>query len=103
MKYVKLFIAAAALVSFMACNPIEDTSLRQTYITNAGTPITPAELTAALTVQQNGATNDIITLKNARTDVGGAWHIGTAMGETIIKNDQYTYTYEANPVVVTDV
>ena len=24
MKYVKLFIAAAALVSFMACNPIED-------------------------------------------------------------------------------
>ena len=96
MKKLKLFIAAAALVSFMACNPIEDLSLREQYVVKAGTPITSAELTSALTVAQEGATNDIVTLKNNRTDVGGAWHVGTAMGETIIKNDQYTYTYEAN-------
>ena len=96
MKKLKLFIAAAALVSFMACNPIEDLSLREQYVVKAGTPITSAELTSALTVAQEGATNDIVTLKNNRTDVGGAWHVGTAMGETIIKNDQYTYVYESN-------
>ena len=96
MKTLKLFIAAAALLSFMACNPIEDLSLREKYVTNAGSPISSDELSAALTVSQDGATNDIITLKNARPDIGGAWHVGTAMGETIIKNDKYTYVYEAN-------
>ena len=63
MKTLKLFIAATALLSFMACNPIEDLSLREKYVTNAGSPISSDELSAALTVSQDGPTNDIITLK----------------------------------------
>ena len=44
MKKLKLFIAAAALVSFMACNPIEDLSLREQYVVKAGTPILRLDL-----------------------------------------------------------
>ena len=96
MKRINLFLAAGALLSVMACNPVEDISLREKYIDNAGAPISSAELTAALTVTQDPNSDEVITLRNARPDIGGAWHIGTAMGESIIKNDQYTYVYDAN-------
>ena len=51
MKNVKYcFVLGALLLLSGACTPIEDDELRDKYVTNAGAPITPEELTAALEV-----------------------------------------------------
>lgn len=87
----------------VACNPIEDKSLRDDYITNAGTPVTSEELTSYLHVDQPYPNTDtavegdqIVSLKNDRPEIGGVWHVVTSMGETILKSDSCTYTYESN-------
>lgn len=52
MKKIRIITAIALLASMVACNPIEDKSLRDDYITNAGTPVTSEELTSYLHVDQ---------------------------------------------------
>lgn len=103
MKKIRIITAIALLASMVACNPIEDKSLRDDYITNAGTPVTSEELTSYLHVYQpypNTETavegDQIVSLKNDRPEIGGVWHVVTSMGETILKSDSCTYTYESN-------
>lgn len=97
MKKNTLIIAAfAALLGIVACNPIEDQMLREKYITNAGKPMTPAELTSHLSVSQISETNDVITVVNNDPSIGGIWHFTTATGDAILKSDKGTYTYTAN-------
>ena len=103
MKKIRIITAIALLASMVACNPIEDKSLRDDYITNAGTPVTSEELTSYLHVDQpypNTETavegDQIVSLKNDRPEIGGVWHVVTSMGETILKSDSCTYTYESN-------
>lgn len=102
MKKIRIITAIALLASMVACNPIEDKSLRDDYITNAGTPVTSEELTSYLHVDQpypNTETavegDQIVSLKNDRPEIGGVWHVVTSMGETILKSDSCTYTYES--------
>ena len=40
--------------------------------------------------------DQIVSLKNDRPEIGGVWHVVTSMGETILKSDSCTYTYESN-------
>lgn len=98
MKYfnIKTLAILATVSGLMACNPIEDQTLRDKYYTNAGTPITPAELTKHLTVTQPGETNDVVVLVNDAPSIGGVWHLTTATGESIVKSDNATYTYTSN-------
>jgi len=101
MKKILFFIAAAAFV--MACDPLEDQTLRNQYVINAGEPISVADLTKALKVTQPYPNQDgvvegdqIIVVENTRTDIGGAWHFVTPTGDVIIKSDKGTYSYTAN-------
>lgn len=75
-------MCAVALLGW-ACTPIEDNELRDKYVTNAGDPISVAELDAALEVSQpypNTETaiegDQYIHLKNKRPEIGGTWHVG---------------------------
>lgn len=75
-------MCAVAMLGW-ACTPIEDQELRDKYVTNAGDPITVAELDAALEVSQpypNTETaiegDQYIHLKNKRPEIGGTWHVG---------------------------
>lgn len=103
MKTSKFYIAMAtvALVLY-ACNPIEDTSLRDDFA-NPGTPITQAELDAAVSVTQPIQNSDTkiegdqyVVVKNNRKDVPGVWHIATATGDKIVGSDQDTIVYGSN-------
>ena len=47
-----LSISVLSVLALAACNPIEDTSLRDKYFTNAGTPITTEELDKAISITQ---------------------------------------------------
>ena len=76
-------MCAVAMLGW-ACTPIEDQELRDKYVTNAGDPITVAELDAALEVSQpypNTETavegDQYIHLKNKRPEIGGTWHVGS--------------------------
>jgi len=87
----------------VACNPIEDESLRDKYFTNAGNPITQAELDAALSVTQPIPNADdkvegdqYVVLVNKRPDIGGAWHYSTKTGMQTSKSDSDTIIYGAN-------
>lgn len=53
MKAIKIFMTllTGAIIA-TACDPIEDEDLRDKYFTNPGTPITKAELQAAISVTQ---------------------------------------------------
>jgi len=94
-----IFTAAvilAATLAFAACNPIEDQSLRDKYITNAGKAMTSEELSSHLKVSQISETNDVITVENDDPTIGGIWHFATATGDAILKSDKGTYTYTSN-------
>lgn len=76
-------MCAVAMLGW-ACTPIEDQELRDKYVTNAGDPITVAELDAALEVSQPYPNQDgviegdqYIHLKNKRPEIGGTWHVGS--------------------------
>lgn len=96
MKKITIIAAFAALLGAFACTPIEDQSLRDKFITNAGKVMTSEELTAHLKVEQLGETNDVVTVTNDAPSIGGIWHFKTATGEEILKSDKGVYTYQAN-------
>ena len=93
-------MCAVAMLGW-ACTPIEDQELRDKYVTNAGDPITVAELDAALEVSQpypNTETaiegDQYVHLKNKRPEIGGTWHVG---GKTYLTDDKIVVV-EANGV-----
>lgn len=93
-------MCAVALLGW-ACTPIEDNELRDKYVTNAGDPISVAELDAALEVSQpypNTETaiegDQYIHLKNKRPEIGGTWHVGS---KSYLTDDQIIVV-EANGV-----
>jgi hypothetical protein len=104
MKALKLYIAMLlAAVLCYACNPIEDTSLREKYYDNAGTPITKTELNAAISVTQpipnmDGvvAGDQYVVLNYKRPDVPGVWHYQTSTGYKTVLSDHDTILYDAN-------
>lgn len=90
-----------------ACDPIEDKSLREQYYENVGTPITKAQLQAAISVTQpipnvDGAVegDQYVVLKNSRPDIPGVWHIewGPAgnRSKKTLATDAFTYICETN-------
>lgn len=95
-KNITIIATFAAVLGLIACNPIEDQTLRDKYITNAGAPMTSAELTSHLSVLQNGETDDVISVACDDPSIGGVWHFQTAAGDAIIKSDKGSYTYTAN-------
>lgn len=104
MKKIKVLFILAVVGSFsVACDPIEDDSLRDKYITNAGAPVTKEVLSAAISVTQPYPNQDgvvmgdqCVVIKNSRPDIGGAWHIGMGVGEKILNTDNDTLIYESN-------
>ena len=93
-------MCAVAMLGW-ACTPIEDQELRDKYVTNAGDPITVAELDAALEVSQpypNTETaiegDQYVHLKNKRPEIGGTWHVG---GKSYLTDDKII-VIEANGV-----
>ena len=93
-------MCAVAMLGW-ACTPIEDQELRDKYVTNAGDPITVAELDAALEVSQpypNTETaiegDQYVHLKNKRPEIGGTWHVGS---KSYLTDDQIIVV-EANGV-----
>lgn len=98
-KYYILIVATILLGT--ACNPLEDTSLREKF-ENPGTPISQEELDAAISVTQlpNSESSVIgdqyVVLKNSRPDIGGVWHCATTTGDKIIKSNQDTIIYGSN-------
>ncbi|WP_291530482.1 hypothetical protein [Bacteroides sp. UBA939] len=107
MKTSKFYIALAMFaVACYACDPIEDTSLREEYFENPGTPITQEELDAALSVTQPIPNSDdkvegdqYIVLKNERRDVPGVWHVKTSVGTIQVGSDQDTVIINSNETV----
>ncbi|MCI1647327.1 MAG: hypothetical protein LKI39_09170 [Bacteroides sp.] len=93
-KYYILLV----VVSFLAtsCDPIEDLSLREKF-EKTGSPITQAELDAAISITQPIDGQDYkVVIQNSRTDVPGAWHVQTSVGEKIIGTDRDTIVYDKN-------
>lgn len=95
------FVMCAVALLGWACTPIEDNELRDKYVTNAGDPITVAELDAALEVSQPYPNQDgaiegdqYIHLKNKRPEIGGTWHVGN---KSYLTDDQIIVV-EANGV-----
>ena len=93
-------MCAVAMLGW-ACTPIEDQELRDKYVTNAGDPITVAELDAALEISQpypnqEGAVegDQYVHLKNKRPEIGGTWHVG---GKSYLTDDKIVVV-EANGV-----
>lgn len=102
MKATKLFLAmlATAFVA-TACDPIEDESLRDAYA--SGTPISKAELAAALTITQPYPNQDgvvegdqYVTLKNARTDIGGSWYLQKGASKKTVASNNATVVLDQN-------
>lgn len=96
---IKTIAAIVALSGLFACSPIEDQSLRSRYITNAGDPISTAEITKHLTVSQPKADqyeDYYIEVKNDDPDIAGVWHFTTGGGDAILFSKSGSYTYTAN-------
>jgi hypothetical protein len=101
----KLYIftlAAAWLISTVACDPLEDKSLRNQFATT-GTPISSAELTEALTVTQPIPNDDnkiegdqYVVIDNARKDIAGTWFVSSPTGTKQHRTDHDTIIYDAN-------
>ncbi|MDR1526490.1 MAG: hypothetical protein LBS46_02330 [Dysgonamonadaceae bacterium] len=99
----KLFIITIALTMLgMACDPIEDTSLRNEFA-KTGTPVTSAELTKALSVTQPIPNSDdkvegdqYVVINNARKDIAGTWFVNTPTGIKQYHTDYDTIVYAAN-------
>ena len=102
MKSIIYKLLLLSILFAYGCNPIEDNVLREKF-ENAGSPITQAELDAALSVTQPIPNSDdkvegdqYVVLKNSRPDIGGVWHLGWSTGEKIFGTDNDTIIYEAN-------
>lgn len=102
MKRINIFIYLPILMfATVACDPIEDKSLREDYFENVGDPIGQEELEAAISVTQPIPNSDdkvegdqYVVIKNNRPDIGGVWHIETSIGvdKTLSDNDTIVYT-----------
>ncbi|MDR1782699.1 MAG: hypothetical protein LBR13_00355 [Dysgonamonadaceae bacterium] len=102
MKIKYLLLATATALISIACNPIEDKSLRDMF-ENAGAPISQSELDAALSVTQPIPNSDdkvegdqYVVVKNSRPEIGGVWHYITSTGEKTLGTDCDTIVYGAN-------
>jgi hypothetical protein len=83
--------------TWYACDPIEDTSLREKYYENVREPISKADLAAALSITQPiEGKNQYIVIRNSRPDIPGMWHYLTTTGEKTLGTDQDTIVYDAN-------
>lgn len=100
----KLYILTlvVAFLGVVACDPIEDMELRDQFA-KTGTPITSAELTAALSVTQPIPNSDdkvegdqYVVLKNSRTDIPGTWFVETVTGVIKSHTDSDTIIYTSN-------
>ncbi|MDR0543424.1 MAG: hypothetical protein LBH19_14605 [Dysgonamonadaceae bacterium] len=100
----KLYIFTIVIVLFgiTACDPIEDTDLRDEFA-KTGTPITSAELTAALSVTQPISNSDdkvegdqYVVVHNNRPDIPGTWFVQTATGVVQYHTDHDTIIYGSN-------
>lgn len=104
MKPIQLLILAFITGIFLySCEPVEDSFLRDKYITNADAPITKEKLQQALSVTQPFENQDgkvqgdqYVVLKNSRPDIGGAWHLEWGTGEKILGTDNDTVVYQSN-------
>lgn len=101
MKTIIKLLLICVLAAY-GCDPIEDNSLREKF-ENTGTPISQAELDAALSVTQPIPNTDdkvegdqYVVLKNNRPDVGGVWHLQWSTGEKIVGSDNDTVIYDSN-------
>ncbi len=101
MKTIIKILLLCILVAY-GCDPIEDTTLREKF-ENPGTPISQAELDAALSVTQPIPNTDdkvegdqYVVLKNNRPDIGGVWHLQWSTGEKIVGSDNDTVIYDSN-------
>ncbi|HMM02774.1 MULTISPECIES: hypothetical protein [unclassified Dysgonomonas] len=84
------------------CDAIEDELLRDDF-NNPGTPISQADLDAAISVTQPIPNTDdkvegdqYVVIKNNRPDIGGVWHLGWSTGEKIVGSDNDTIIYDTN-------
>ncbi len=110
MKRNKLYIILLMVAAvWMACDPIEEKSLREKYFENVGTPITKAELEAVISItqpipNQEGVVegDQYVVLKNSRPDIPGVWHIewGNANNRSskTLGTDCDTLIFESNDV-----
>lgn len=110
MKRNKLYIVLLMVAAvWMACDPIEEKSLREKYFENVGTPITKAELEAVISItqpipNQEGVVegDQYVVLKNSRPDIPGVWHIewGDANNRSskTLGTDSDTLIFESNDV-----
>jgi hypothetical protein len=96
-------LLSVVVVAIVACDPIEDKSLREKYFENGAEPITVAELNAALSVTQPIPNepdkiegDQYVVMKNSRPDIGGAWHYQTSTGVKTSNSDNPTVIYGAN-------
>lgn len=105
MKTLRIYIAflIAIFLGVIACDPVEDESLRKKYYDNAGSPITKAELESIISVSQPIANSDdkvegdqYVVLKNSNPKIAGVWHIQTAIGTDKTNTDNDTIIYTTN-------
>lgn len=113
-------VLAASALALSSCDPIEDMDARNKYA-NAGTPVSKADLTAALSVKQlpnaDGKVegDQYVIVKNNKPEIGGVWKFyrGSVVttyatdADTIVlgTNGDYKIVYEgisANQRVVSD-
>jgi hypothetical protein len=85
-----------------ACTPIEDKTLREEF-ENAGTPVSEADLNAALSVTQPIPNEDgkvegdqYVVIRNNRPQIAGVWHYITDAGEKTTLSDHDTIVYTSN-------
>lgn len=103
MKILKIYMFFLAAIAIVACDAIEDESLREDYFENVGEPISKADLQAAITVTQPIPNSDdkvegdqYVVINNARPDVAGTWYIQTSTGIRNTNTDHDTIVYTAN-------
>jgi len=99
---IYIFAITLAALGMIACDPIEDTSLRDEFA-KTGTPVTSGELTAALSITQPIPNSDdkvegdqYVVLNNARKDIPGTWFVQTPTGLRQYHTDHDTVVYAGN-------
>lgn len=98
LKYILSGVALVAMTALCSCDAIEPES----DFGKGGTPITPEELRAALSVTQmpneDGKVegDQYIVVKNNRPDIGGRWHLSLNGQETTYPSDATTIICQAN-------
>lgn len=96
---IKTIAAVIALGAMFACSPIEDQSLREKYVTNAGAPLTAAEISKHLSVSQPKAAqyeDYYIEVKNDDPNTAGVWHFTTSGSDAVLFSKSGSYTYAVN-------